>query len=54
LQFPFLGHPDRLESELGVVGHRHAAPELPVVQAGRGRRVRKRRPVPGAYLPDLP
>ena len=47
-QLALLGHPDFPEPELGVVGHRHAAAELPVLQADRRRGIRQQRSVRAA------
>ena len=46
-QLAVLGHPDFPEPELGVVDHRHAAPELPVLQADRRWGIRQQRSVRG-------
>ena len=49
-----LGDPDFAQPELGVVDHRHAVAELPVLQADRWGGIRKPRSVRGPVFPHLP
>ena len=57
-QLALLGHLDRPDPELDLVGHRHAAPELHVFQAPRGQCKRreegKKRSLRGFAVSDLP